>query len=636
MRLKSFRVRKFRNVLDSGWVDVDEAVTALVGKNESGKTTLLEALYRFNPAHEASFDVIDHYPRWIEIPDRKAGVIESTTPIEVKFELDRGDVSVVESALGEGVLTGPELTVALSYEGRWTVTIPCDPQKAILDVFDRIGLSATNRKRFGKAKDLKDLKDAVVNWRSQVDEAPEAGIPQALIDIEKEVGDMGDEAWRVAWGVLKPRLPKFFYFSDYSQLPGRVDLRELADEASQPGGDGFQTARALLLLAGTDTDALSDETYELRKAELEAVSNELTRQVFEYWTQNPDLSVEMDVDKETIDTPNGQRAVARFLETRVKDRRHGYTNNFDQRSAGFQWFFSFLAAFSEFEGSENPVVVLLDEPALSLHGKAQADYLRFIDERLAKEHQVLYSTHSPFMVEPGKLHRVRIVEDRGPEEGAVVSDSVLARDPDSVFPLQAALGYDIAKSLFVGGDNLVVEGTSDFAYLTLVSDRLKQSGKPGIDERWTISPVGGAQNIPTFVALLGSHLDVTVLIDSSSKSSAVQRLNDMVASGLLEGSRLVPVGDALDTRNADIEDLFAVEDYLGLYNSAFDENLKESDLPEGERIVKRIAEHRGADFDHGRPAEVLLRERDKVLDGFSEVTYERFGNLIERLNATLA
>jgi predicted ATP-dependent endonuclease of OLD family len=104
------------------------------------------------------------------------------------------------------------------------------------------------------------------------------------------------------------------------------------------------------------------------------------------------------VDKETVEQVDelgrpGQTAVARRLKIRVYDNRHGFTNNFDQRSNGFRWFFSFLAAFSEFEGREHKVIVLLDEPGLSLHGKAQSVFLNFITERLALSAQVLYTTH---------------------------------------------------------------------------------------------------------------------------------------------------------------------------------------------------------------------------------------------------
>src|SRR5690606_27193168 len=122
-------------------------------------------------------------------------------------------------------------------------------------------------------------------------------------------------------------------------------------------------------------------------------------------------------------------------------------------------------------------------PALSLHGKAQGDFLRFINERLAVSSPVIYTTHSPFMVEMGHLERVRIVEDRGPPVGSVVSSDALANDPDSLFPLQAALGYDIAQSLFIGPHNLVVEGTSDFIYLTIMSQAASVRKKVSLDSR---------------------------------------------------------------------------------------------------------------------------------------------------------
>jgi predicted ATP-dependent endonuclease of OLD family len=74
-------------------------------------------------------------------------------------------------------------------------------------------------------------------------------------------------------------------------------------------------------------------------------------------------------------------------------------------------------------------------PALGLHARAQKDFLRYIDEQFAPTRQVIYSTHSPFMVQPGQLDRVRMVEDHGREVGSTISSDVLATDPDTLFPL---------------------------------------------------------------------------------------------------------------------------------------------------------------------------------------------------------
>src|SRR5256886_17234807 len=113
---------------------------------------------------------------------------------------------------------------------------------------------------------------------------------------------------------------------------------------------------------------------------------------------------------------SGNQQVAKYLQIRVEDLRHGFSNRFDQRSSGFRWFFSFLAAFHEFEKQKDRLVILLDEPALELHPRAHRDFLRFINERLAPKHQVFYTTHSPFMDKSEHLDCVRLAEDRGRED----------------------------------------------------------------------------------------------------------------------------------------------------------------------------------------------------------------------------
>jgi hypothetical protein len=631
MILRRFQVGHFRNVLDSGPIPVEGDVTCLVGKNESGKTAMLHALQRLNPARPATFEIEADYPRWLLVRDRKEGKAESAVPIRATFELEQDDIAAIEGVFGSGVVKETMVDYWRTYDGSFLISITPDEAKAVANLVKAAG-AGTNAKKFLTLDTFKDLIASIATARQSGDltEKVSEELDAVAAAVTKLLGDKTLTQKVIA--AVDGRLPKFFYFGEYSTLPGRIDLREIAGE-DPPASTGLQTAWALLQLAGTDTSRLGEEEYELRMAELEAVSIDLTRQVFEYWTQNTDLSVTIDVDKVTENVPNGQTAVARYLDVRVRDSRHGYTGNFEQRSSGFQWFFSFLAAFSEFESRPGRVVVLLDEPALTLHARAQQDFLRFINERLAPKHQVIYTTHSPFMVETGHLERARIVEDKGPEIGSQVTTEVLATDRDSLFPLQAALGYDIAQNLFVGPDNLLVEGTSDFTYLTVLSDHLKSESRTALDDRWRILPCGGVQNIPTFVALLGAHLDVSVLIDSGTQGA--QRLTELGNRGLLNPSRLVTIGQVTGAKNADIEDVFDVADYLVIYNAATGQSLTEQDLPPGDRIVKRIAAKIGGDFEHGDPADYFLRHRDEVLPKLSPGTLDRFAQLIEALNKTL-
>jgi len=212
----------------------------------------------------------------------------------------------------------------------------------------------------------------------------------------------------------------------------------------------------------------------------------------------------------------------------------------------------------------------------------------------------------------------------------------MSTDPDTIFPLQGALGYDIAQHLFIAPHNLVVEGTSDFLYLQVLSDYLQnQKGRIYLDEKWSIIPVGGADLIPTFVALLGHHLDVTVLVDS--QKAGHQRLAALSAQGFLSKTRIITMGDILGTHLADIEDLFTVTDYLDLYNQAYADNVKESDLQGSDPITAKLARLKNINrFDHGKPADVLLREKEKLLPLLSDKTLENFEHLFERINSTLA
>ena len=299
-------------------------------------------------------------------------------------------------------------------------------------------------------------------------------------------------------------------------------------------------------------------------------------------------------------------------------------------------------------GTHADLVLLLDEPGLSLHGLAQADLLRYIDD-LSAEHQVIYTTHSPFMVRSDRLHQVRVVEDKK-DEGTKVSENVTSSDPATLFPLQAALGYDIAQNLFIGKRNLLVEGPADLVYLKFF-DSQQEAKKAGTTLRpdITVVPVGGLDKVTTFVALLGaSDLEIAVLHDSTGRPD--QRIQEVVREKLINEKQvlsygLFTVGAKKDrAAAADVEDMFTPATYLGLFNDAYAKELggreiKEGELPTGERIVDRINRFLAAErielrpsggFNHYRVANHLASQPKTKIDA---ATHKRFGQLFERVNA---
>src|SRR5438093_13651794 len=105
MKLKKIRVREFKSIMDSNDVDITD-ITCLVGKNESGKTAFLQALYRLNPARpNVSFSVPDHYPAWLEKKDRQKGTdLKQVQPVDATFDLSSADVEALESRFGKGTV----------------------------------------------------------------------------------------------------------------------------------------------------------------------------------------------------------------------------------------------------------------------------------------------------------------------------------------------------------------------------------------------------------------------------------------------------------------------------------------------------------------------------------------------------
>lgn len=638
MKLNTVHVRMFRNILDSTEVKVEDKVTCLVGKNESGKSAFLNALWRVKPARlSPEFVIHDHYPAWLEKRHRNEGVNQKEfEPVEVCLEWEPSDVKTMEEKFGPGVvIAGMKLTIWKNYSNEFRWESGCNEQQAVKNFVSKNPVPVSEQADYAALRDFEALKAKLAEDVEKSKEEAEdhklfTSAHSALKALLGKQNDFDDAAWEVA----EARLPEFFYFADYSKLPYSVKIQDVLknDKLSDPDA----TARALLMLGGTETEYMLNPDYERRKRELENVANVLTDDVNNYWSQNPELRVQPDITQRTVSNQQGQHSVLDELKLRIWDNRHSLSLPFNEHSAGFQWFFSFLAAFSEYEHRDPPVVILLDEPAVGLHAKAQADFLRFIEERLTKRCQVIYTTHSPFMVQPGKLERVRLVEDRGKQVGAVLSSDVLTRDRDTLFPLQGALGYDLVQHLFVAENNVVVEGTSDYAYLKLISDFLASKGsRTSLDPKWSIVPVGGADLIPTFVALLGNHLEVTVLVDS--RKEGYQKLERMAKNGYLERQRIILVGDVLDRKTGDIEDLFEEDEYLALYNKAFGKSITAKDLKGTDPIVARIARHEGVErYDHGRPADVLLREREGILSKLSEDTLKRFEDLFGRINGTLA
>ena len=401
---------------------------------------------------------------------------------------------------------------------------------------------------------------------------------------------------------------------------------------------------ALLALADVELEDFSaPDSHEHLIRRLENASNSISDEVFEYWSQNKNLQVQLTIIPKAESDAPPELSEGPLLQIRVQNLRHRVTVPFDERSRGFVWFFSFLAYFSEIEQeAKQDLILLLDEPGLSLHATAQNDLLRFIDDRLAPKHQVLFSTHSPFMVDARKFNRVRTVVDED-TAGTTVSAEVLRVDSESAFPLHAALGIELTQTLFVGPEVLFVEGPSDVVYLQYLADQLQKDGRSVLDHRWVIVPGGGITKLPAFLTLFGANqMTVAVLTDSSAGSSAT--IAELRKAKKLYAGGLVQIGDALSRDEADIEDLLDPKMYLDLVNTAYagalgGATLTPGDLAGTDRIVKDVQalfESRSINngkFNHFAPAGALLRTSKKSKP--AKAVLDRAEKLVVAINSLM-
>ena len=655
MKLIRVRVQNYRSVEDSEEFEIGD-LTCLVGKNEAGKTALMSALRALRPSKSQPFDLDEtiDYPRRFSTrfddrhPNGQAEVVRTW------WSLDDADKELVEQQFGKGVLIADIFQVHYGFrydEGSRSWEIDVDEAKCLEHLVNRHALDATERNALHGVKDGQGAAKALSALAQRTPKQ------EALLQDVKKSRDS-----RFVLGVidlLSARQPRFFYTSHFERMSGMVSFNKLQDDQKQKNVSiGDKIFLSFLEYAGTTLEELIQvDRREAMKAKCEAASNEITEEIFQFWSQNNALEVviEIDTGKPSDPAPFNSGIVA---DIRIRNTNHKATLPLSERSAGFVWFFSFLAQFKQLKKTESNAIILLDEPGLTLHGKAQGDLLRYIVERLLPDHQVIFTTHSPFMVPMDRLGDVRIVEDviafdpktgRPDIKGTKVRSDVLKVSDDTLFPLQGALGYEVTQSMFIGANTLLVEGPSDILYLQILSQALRKRGREGLDSRWTMCPSGGIDKIAPFVRLFGGNkINVAALSDVANADK--KKIEAVKKEQILKAGQFFTAADFVGQQEADVEDIFAPEIFVEILNGAYKPPVGKEvstdtlmSAAPTERIVKkaealfRLMPPEVPEFDHFAPARWLL-ENANALDGDSpevQVTLDRAEAVFKTFNKLL-
>jgi len=478
-------------------------------------------------------------------------------------------------------------------------------------------------------KDNEEDSTEISNIKGIIDEiAKKANVTSARKQIEKLVQD---------------KLPTFIYMEDHKPFQGIAHLDQIKQKKDQNQlTDEDKTFLMILEMAGLDFEEehkrANTKDKEQRMLDMNDASLTLTSLLADHWSQR-NYRVRFEAD--------GYHMIA-F----VSDEVQPALVPLNERSKGFQWFFSFDTTFLyETEGTFKNAIILLDEPGLHLHAAAQRDLLKRMKE-YAEGNQLIYTTHMPFMIDMERLDNIRVCTE-SKEHGTKISSDFYTADEHARFPLQAALGLSISQSLFVGQYNLVVEGITDFWLISIIASMLREEDQASLDGRIVITPAGGATKAAYVGTMLhGQQLNVVVLLDSDPEGQRVAE--GLVKKWIMKDRHVLLLGQAINrSEETTIEDLFPEEFYLDSVNKAYSRELKANpitleDLAKHHhpQIIKRIdsvfiergfqPNAEGWAFNKGRPAKLLLTELPKKnLTALPKELISKFTQLFTKVNEAM-
>ena len=673
MRLHQARVRNYRSIRDTGWFGVEDAKTILVGPNEAGKTALLEALRQINTTDEArGFDPLRDYPRKIYNDDIQSGRCDpSDIPVaSARFKPEPDDLD----GLSEG-FTKATYRCTRYLDNSFKHKIEGGPQPVVFDDRvrkDLLRMASHVDKQTADERDADeqppsgDLAEIIEEWQvgtTKIDGDRATELQEWLDSIGVKIDENNTteenrhnrllEYTRIpqqratALGAFKARLPVFVYYSNYFRVRPNIHLRRFADRTEHHPLDderydygnlcllkllGF-TARQLANLGdapdpGDDADAFESYRGQLdeRRFQLNAASLSLTKQINSAW--NPDHS-RAEADRVLI------QADGQYLKVVVQDEL-GVEVEFDQRSAGFQWLVSFFVVFfAEAQRAHANAILLLDEPGLSLHGLKQREFRQTVSQ-LAETNQTLYTTHSPFLVGPDELDLVRVVEMTDRDTGTEVHTGVTAGDPAALLPLQEALGYDLAQSLFAQRRNLVLEGLTDYWYFEATAQLLRDARIADLNDKIALMPAEGAGKVVYFATILyANRLKVAALLDSDNAGDNAAKKDTLIhALGYNNILRTADVCPGSITK-PEIEDLLR-DTLVVVAKTELGWDITEVAASQPRRPILQIFKQQVSGFHKYPLAKAYLRwTRDHTADDLTSGERDAWSELITRVNKAL-
>ncbi|AXO20678.1 MULTISPECIES: AAA family ATPase [Providencia] len=671
MRLSKVRVQNYRSIIDTGEFDVDEFKTILVGPNEAGKTAILQAIQQINPPKEMKgFKPLRDYPR-AEYTKISRGELkpEYIKVVTATFKLEESDLKhapeklrnqeisyvitrymdnhATHNLLGVQSLLYGEVKDNLRRIAHYLDSLLEDENnKTYTDSLTQITSGFTENQKLS-IENIRTLLEWLENNFTLIDEENEKEIKRHK-EIEDKLSTEIEKDNFLSY--LWDNKPTFVLYSNYFRVKPIIHLENLAKRLTSNimDDDSYDYGNSCLLsLLGFTAEELSElgkvsestnnstelnmdayrENLDRRSYELNAASVELTRQIIKVW--NPE-------DNKAEASRLKLVADGQYLKVVVEDNI-GVEVELDQRSEGFQWLVSFfIVFFAEAKGKHKNTILLLDEPGVSLHALKQREFRKTVS-LLSENNQTLYSTHSPFLVGPDELDKVRVVELTDRAIGTKVHTTISSSDPAALLPLQEALGYDLAQSLFAHQRNLILEGLTDYWYIEAISNLLKDGGEKFLDDKIALVPANTASKIVYFATILTSHnLKVAALLDSDNAGDQAAKQEVLVHR--LGNKRILRTSDFTRPKidKAEIEDLLR-DTLVQIAKDELNWDITTSfsgaiDKP----IINIFQKEIGKDFSKYKLAKAFLKwSRDHSITNLTKNEIQGCTNLINAINSAL-
>jgi len=440
--IKKASIKNYKSIKESGDICFSENIFVLAGQNESGKSSILEALNAYE-GEEFERDSLNFEE---EQSENLVQEVSCTYSVDDSGDLADSLIEKLRKALSVGEEDDFIDKSKLKSIKEYTVTKQFNHESNTLEV------SLTDSV-FGIVRGAIKNKEVIETNA----EGKEVKSKTPWIDLEGK-----EEEIAKAFFGISPEIVLFNSVSDL--LPDKIKIADL--ESKNTEAEGYNAVKNLEELLDKDFVSISKLSNSHQTSTTSTNVTKLSTKFQKAWKQRiyaeGDLYIKFQINNESV---SGQAIPTVFFYIETKDN---VLLEPRKRSKGMIWF---LSAWLELKSMEDgrKRVILYDEPGLHLHVKAHKDILDVFDELVKKGHQVIYSTHSPSLINTELLHNIGLVintKDNGTiVEGLTTTKLDTTYKQEALQPIAEAMGLEPLKDFSVlSRKNVLLEGLSDFWY----------------------------------------------------------------------------------------------------------------------------------------------------------------------------